>query len=290
MKLPNFLCIGAQKAGTTSLQDMLVDHPDIFLSRKKEIKYFHRDEHYAKGVEWYAEHFSDASKNQLIGDITPDYLLYNTSPNRILETLGKDVKIIVLLRNPVDRAYSQFNFHRAAKVENETNFKNIINNYGTIDDENNSFTNWYTPSYYIERGLYHNQLSRFLEKFPKGNFHVAIFEEFFGNRKEEELEKLYNFLGIKPIELTEKHSHSTRVPKKNIGTQLIYALKEIKSLFKLFLPKEKYMKLRAKILNATSSKPSKLDPTYKKELFNKYYANDVAQLEALLNRDLSVWK
>lgn len=291
MKKPNFICIGAQKAGTTSLQDILYQHPDVYLSPIKEIKFFHRDEHYKKGLKWYSNHFKDALPHQVIGDITPDYILYEPAAKRIFENLGKDIKIIVLLRNPVERAFSQFNFHRSMKVESETDFRNMIKNYPAIDFKNTSFINWYTPNYYIERGLYYNQLKRYYDLFPKENIHIAIFEEIFGEKRAYELNRLFKFIGIEnQLNIEIKHSHATRVPKNNLVSKTINNFKELKQILKPFLPKKLYISIRKNILKFTSKKPDKIDTALKKELFNIYFNKDIQQLEKLIDRDLSIWK
>lgn len=291
MNKPSFICIGAQKAGTTTLQDILAQHPDIYLSPTKEIKYFHRDEHYSRGMKWYLNHFVEALPHQKIGDITPDYILYKETAQRIYNDLGKDIKIIVLLRNPVSRTFSQFNFHKAAKVEQEDDFRNMIKNYSVLDLENATFINWYTPSYYIERSLYYNQLKRYYELFPKKNIHVALFEELFGEKREIELDKLFKFIGIQKLtNLEVKHSHATRIPKKNLFTKTVTKLKEIKQVIKLLLPIKFYVSFRNYIVRLTSKKPEKLDDVFKKELFHVYFDKDVQQLEKLINKDLSIWR
>lgn len=291
MKLPSFICIGAQKAGTTSLQDILQQHPDIYLSPIKEIKYFHRDEHYSKGIEWYSQHFKEALPHQIIGDITPDYILYANTAERIATDLGRDIKIIAILRNPVDRTFSQFNFHRAAKVEKESDFNKIIKNYPPIDYENNTFINWFTPSYYIERSLYYHQLKRYFDIFPKENIHIAIFEELFGNQHDVEINKLYAFLGLeKPLTQSIIHSHSTRVPKENMTSKMVERLKNAKNLIKPIIPQQTYIKIKHTITNLITEKPNKLATNYKNELYERFFKEDVIKLEALIEKDLSLWQ
>lgn len=291
MNKPSFICIGAQKAGTTSLQDLLVQHPSIYLSPQKEIKFFHRDEQYQKGMEWYLNHFSNALPNQLIGDITPDYILYANTAERIATDLGKEIKIIAILRNPVDRTFSQFNFHRAAKVEKESDFNKIIKNYPPIDYENNTFINWFTPSYYIERSLYYHQLKRYFDIFPKENIHIAIFEELFGNQHDVEINKLYAFLGLeKPLTQSIIHSHSTRVPKENFTYHFINKLRFLNSVIKTLIPKKKYLTLRQFLLKTITKKPTKLNDELKKSLLNNLFLNDILKLEKLIDRKLDIWK
>ena len=106
-RLPRFLGLGVQKGGTTSLQRLLEQHPNVFLPRTKELHYFSL--HYAKGEAWYRTHFDEAAAQQLCGEITPYYVFHPEAPKRISQLLPQ-AKLIVLLRDPVNRALSQY-FH-----------------------------------------------------------------------------------------------------------------------------------------------------------------------------------
>ena len=108
-KLPNFLCVGAQKAGTTTLYDILKQHPEICLPVEKETHFFNKEARYLKGVTWWLKRcFSNYNNEKILGDITPEYLFFKKVPNRIFNTLGRDIKIIIIVRDPVARAYSQY--------------------------------------------------------------------------------------------------------------------------------------------------------------------------------------
>ncbi|MEM1260746.1 MAG: sulfotransferase domain-containing protein, partial [Bacteroidota bacterium] len=102
---PDFLVIGAMKSGTSSLLEYLVDHPQIKKGKEKEIHFF--DKYFSKGVEWYETQFPKKEENSdfLTGEATPAYLLFPSIPKKVYE-LYPDVKLIVILRNPVDRAFS----------------------------------------------------------------------------------------------------------------------------------------------------------------------------------------
>ena len=96
-KLPSFLCVGAQKAGTTTLHSLLGLHPMIFLPPRKEVHYFSL--HYKEGLEWYSNFFAMAKEKQLAGEITPYYLFHPYVAERIAQDLD-EVRIIILLRDP----------------------------------------------------------------------------------------------------------------------------------------------------------------------------------------------
>ena len=95
--LPNFLCVGTQKAGTSTLFEILRQHPDIFLPPEKETHFFYSDGNYAQGASWYkAAFYSDWAGQKVIGDITPEYMFRKNVPERIKATLGADVKIVFM--------------------------------------------------------------------------------------------------------------------------------------------------------------------------------------------------
>ena len=106
-RLPDFLGIGVQKGGTTTLQCLLEQHPGAFLPAAKELHYFSL--HYALGEDWYRQQFTGAMPDQRCGEITPYYLFHPAVPSRIQALLPK-ARLIVLLRDPVERALSQY-FH-----------------------------------------------------------------------------------------------------------------------------------------------------------------------------------
>jgi hypothetical protein len=115
--LPDFIIIGGQRCGTTSLFNYLTQHPDVFPSCPKEVHYF--SIHYHKGVNWYRSHFPLVMQKSYVerghdrrfvaGEATPYYIAHPHAPQRIAETVP-EAKLIVLLRNPVDRAYSHYHY------------------------------------------------------------------------------------------------------------------------------------------------------------------------------------
>jgi hypothetical protein len=104
---PDFLVLGTQKGGTTTLHHLLRQHPDVFLPSVKEVHFFSL--HYGKGAAWYGEHFRGAQPQQRCGEITPYYLFHPEAPGRIHQLLPK-ARLIILLRDPVERLLSQY-FH-----------------------------------------------------------------------------------------------------------------------------------------------------------------------------------
>jgi hypothetical protein len=103
VRLPAFIGLGTQKGGTTSLQRLLADHPGVFLPPVKEVQFFSL--HHGRGAEWYGQHYAGASPHQRCGDITPYYLFHPAVPERLQQALPQ-ARLVVLLRDPVERALS----------------------------------------------------------------------------------------------------------------------------------------------------------------------------------------
>jgi hypothetical protein len=115
----NFFCIGAQKAGTTTLYHLLSQHPDVYLPKEKEAHFFADDQEYAKGIDYYLDrYFSDPKNAKWKGTITPSYSLFEKVPRRIKEALGTQLKFIFILRNPAERMWSQYQMNLSLKREN----------------------------------------------------------------------------------------------------------------------------------------------------------------------------
>ena len=125
-KKPGFIVLGGHRCGTTYLYENLIEHPDIYLnSKKKELHFFDRDENFKKGLEYYNKFFLNA-QNKVIGDITPNYFSQKNVPKRIFNTI-KDVKLVVILRNPVTRSFSHYRlFQSNMKKYQNLSFRETI--------------------------------------------------------------------------------------------------------------------------------------------------------------------
>lgn len=177
--LPDFLVIGAQRAGTTWLDHALRAHPEVFLpTRRKEVHFF--DQHYGRGVEWYASFFRAARSwptAPRVGEITPRYLYDPKVPARI-HALLPDCRLIAVLREPVGRLYSHYGLH--------------IRDYG----ERRPFMRFAAEhDEAFARGLYSEQLERYLAHFPSRQILILLFEEVMAE-PHTALEKLATFLEI----------------------------------------------------------------------------------------------
>ncbi len=296
MPLPNFLCVGAQKAGTTTLHDILIQHPEIYLPEIKETKFFQDNSKYKKGLDYYEKEFFEKwNGEKAIGEIDPEYMYFEYVPERIYKHLGKDTKLIFMLRNPVDRAYSHYWMSYRRGYETETFEKAIELEQKRIKiDEfhKNHFS-------YIDRGFYAKQIKRYLNFFPKENMFFIIFETEFLKNRIETVKFLLKFLEVNAdvtLDLNIK-SNPASMFRSRLVRDFIYETNEsfyymVRKLGKLLVPSEK---LRQRILitldkiNQKPIRPPKLSESLRKKLLSQYFIDDIKDLETILGKDLSIW-
>lgn len=169
-QLPTFLIVGAMKSGTTSLARHLAEHPDVYLPRRtKEIHFF--DHHFDRGPEWYSSFFLDAAAQRAVGEATPNYMSDPVTIERMF-ALVPHAKLIAILRNPVDRAYSHY-WHNRARGREPLGFEDALAaeptrapaaRQGTLFD-------------YVDRGRYILQLQNLCAVFPRESLLVTIFDD-----------------------------------------------------------------------------------------------------------------
>ena len=173
MKLPDFICVGAQKSGTTTLHVLLNKHPKVFLPATKELHYF--DLNYDRGKKWYSDQFSLAAKGQICGEITPFYLFHKSTPNRI-KLLIPNVKLIILLRDPVNRTISHIFHAQKRGYENEEIEKALELEEERLASGNLTIIQRHS---YVARSRYMNQLLRYENKFNKHQLLILKSEDLF---------------------------------------------------------------------------------------------------------------
>jgi hypothetical protein len=230
--LPSFVIIGAAKAGTTSLYGWLREHPFVAPAIRKEVHYF--DYNYYRGDDWYRTHFPRESERAafaeqhgrpfITGEASPSYIAHTWAPERMARLLP-DVKLLVMLRNPVDRAYSQFEMSRREQEEPLESFDAAV----AIEDErldreralmlaDPGYQSWPIGCWsYLMRSRYAEQIERWLELFDREQFHFLTLEDL-SARPGETLDAVHDFLGLpahRPERLTPLHtaSYSSLAPE-----------------------------------------------------------------------------
>jgi len=188
MTLPNFLIIGAQKSGTTSLHDILSQHPQANMSEVKEINFFTDESKYKKGLNYYKTYFKNPGSNHKItGESSPGYICYPKVPERILNDLGKDVKLVLILRDPIKRAFSQY-WNSRRNLRQHLTEQQVIDKYLSheFSEESRNF---------FSRGAYIKYIKEYLKYIDEAHINIIVLEELIHNQKKG-LQELYRFLGI----------------------------------------------------------------------------------------------
>ena len=205
LRLPHFLGLGTQKGGTTSLHQLLEQHPGVHLPHCKEVHYFSL--HAEEPACWYAEHYRNARRGQQRGDITPFYLFHPEAPARIHALLPR-VRMIVLLRDPVERALSQV-FHARRHGFEVLELAEAL----AAEPERLASGNVYSfqKHSYVARSRYLEQLDRYEALFPKRQLLVLKSEDLFHNT-ECVWASIQQFLKLETIPLP------MPLPKANAGS------------------------------------------------------------------------
>ncbi len=290
-KYPNFICIGSAKAGTTTLYDVLKDHPDVYLPPIKETHFFDDPKYWNRGIEFYQEeYFSGVQGEKIIGEMTPSYIYFDDVPKRIFDSLGKDTKFVLMLRNPVTRALSHYKMHVSRGNETisaKEAFETEASRLAEADYQTRARIS------FIDRGYYAAQLKRWLEFFPFENFHIVIFEEYIKDKANTYFD-IEEFLGISHVDLnTEQRSNYTGIPRHRWIDHVLYRSTLIQKVSKVFMPSEKIRKKFKMWLKNKNTKVGQLEfnlQISEAEIFDKYFKKDIAELETLLGRDLDLWK
>lgn len=195
----DFLIIGAQKGGTTSLFRYLASHPEVYLPPEKEAPFFHRDELYARGWDAFArERFADAPPHARWGKATPHYMCDARVPARIHATMP-DVRLIALLRHPVERAYSHYLMSRR-RGHVARPFDEVVAEQLEPAALERARALPATPEHeracYVAWGEYGRILGGFLEHFPREQL-LALFTDDLARDPQGTLERVYAYLGVR---------------------------------------------------------------------------------------------
>jgi len=279
-KWPNFFIVGAPRAGTTSLYSYLKATPGIYMSTIKEPRFFHHNLPESNlsimhDEKKYLGLFQNVKDEKAIGEASPTYLQDPDSP-LLIHKIIPYAKIIIILRDPVERAFSHYLLSKMQGTEKKS-FHEVV----TISiDKRKSGTNEYSS--YLDPGLYTKQVKRYEDIFGT-NVKILIFEEFIKNNKEK-MKEILDFLGVGVKLLNiEKVYNAYGVPRGKIG-RYIYGSKTIASIASRTIPQSLKWKLKEKLILKQEKKPEleKVD----RLTLESFYLNDVKELQSLLKRKL----
>ena len=288
----DFIGIGAERSGTTWIYDCLNEHPEVCMASQKEIYYFNRlDRHflkienkrYKRGLGWYMSFFNHCGEKSIKGEFTPTYMFCPHSVARIKEHFP-EVKLIAILRNPVDRAFSQYLSNKRSGLIPDVSFEKALK----IMDS------------YVEKGYYYKHLIRYFKLFPRKRIRIFLTEDM-ADRPRWVVKSLYKFLGLKDINFV---PHSI-YRKSNVSmVSRWFALNSFLINIEIFLKRQKLdiilrfleevgiRKLAYDINHFVNVKPLEEYPKVRKttrKRLTKVFKKDIQSLEKLIKRDLRAW-
>ncbi len=297
MTLPNFLIIGAAKSGTTALYQYLKQHPQIYMSPIKEPHFFGLEgenlnfqgptaEQYENrsitNIEDYRALFQGVLDEIAIGEASNSYLYLSKAPERIKYYIPS-AKLIAILRNPVDRAYSSFLNLMRTGGEPLNDFPRALR-----EEETRIRSNWGFLHRYQDLGFYYVQLKRYFEIFDSTQIRVYLYDDL-RNNPVRVLQDIFKFIGVDVAFVPDMSTkfNVSGIPKNKVLHNFLTGENPIKTIFRPFLPAN----LRAKLINRYYEKgldKPQLSAEVRHQLIH-IYREDILKLQDLSQRDLSGW-
>ena len=297
MTLPNFLVIGAQKAGTSAIYYYLNKHPQIYMSSLKEPGFFHfeneeidfcgpGDRRYyscrVTSIEAYKKLFQEVSSEVAVGEASTWYLHSIKAPERIKHYIH-DAKLIAILRNPVDRAYSAFMHARREEREPFSNFMEALQ-----EEDARIQNNWGHLWRYKHMSLYATQLKHYYKLFNRNQIKVYLHEDL-NNNPANLLKDVFRFLGVEETftpDLSIRRNVSG-IPKNKVLHRFLSEKQSVKNVLKPFFPTPFRERIVSQLVKQNLVKEP-LSAEVRQEL-TKVFQQDIFELQDLLQRDLSKW-
>lgn len=287
----HFIGIGAARSGTTWLTHCLRAHPQLCLSEPKEVRYFNRrtlpDEplrgqpnpNHAKPLDWYLNHFRHSRPGQLNGECSPAYLYDEEAPSAIRRAFP-NAKLMVCLRNPIDRAYSHYWLDRGIATLGDISFEDAIERH----------------AFYTEMGRYARQLKRYLTGFPRAQL-LILFAEDMRRQPDAEVAKVLRFLGVEPtidpeVLRTSYGNAPTRARSPAIKRFLRDAARKAVELrLSPLIRALRWLRIQdlVRAVNAVPIQYPAMRADTRRHLA-EMFRDDIRELEALVGRDLSHWR
>lgn len=300
IKLPNFLIVGATKCGTSSLHKYLDQHPQIFMSKVKEPRFIssqvtqfplngpgdHKVESwYVKRYEDYVKLFEGAESYPAVGESSADTLYFYKGCIPVIKEYLGDPKIIIMLRNPVKRAFSAYQ-HLVRDMREELSFED-----GLKEEPNRIKNNWELIYHYTAASMYYESVKAFLENFTSVK---VILNEDQEKRPQQMIRDIFRYLDVDPdVDVnTEIRYNISGKPKSQWLHQFFFegnmARRLAQPIVRRLFSQETRLRIAQKIQEKNLTRLT-MNPETKTRLQN-FFEDDIKKLEGLLNRDLSIWR
>lgn len=299
-KLPNLLIVGAAKCGTSSLHKYLDQHPQIFMSKVKEPRFIssqvntfplngpgdHKVEAwYVKDYAGYTKLFEGSEGYPVVGESSADTLYFYKRTIPVIKQYLGDPKIIIMLRNPVKRAFSAYQ-HLVRDLREELSFEEALR-----EEPNRIRNNWELIYHYTTASLYYDSVKAFLDNFSAVKIILTEDQE---SRPQQILRDIFRFLDVDPnCDInTEIRYNMSGKPKSQWLHQFFFegnvARKFAQPIVRSLFSHETRMRIAQKIQEKNLTRLT-INPDTKRTL-REYFEEDIRKMETLLNRDLSVWR
>lgn len=297
MTLPNFLGIGAGRSGTTSLHHYLAQHPDVYLSPVKAPSHFFcRDlpriadraqrlvvrDYFVPDPGDYEALFDGARGHEAIGEISPVYLATVHAAPRIAAALP-EVRLIALLRHPVDRAWARFVGRRRDGLERRADFAEVVR-----DERRAPLVRDVAFNTYLAAGCCAHVLTTYFDHFPRGRIRIHLFDDF-ARDPTAVMRDLFRFLDVDPdvaIDTAVRHNRSGGEVRSRALRAVWHRTGLLRAALRPYLPRPLRRAAGSLLLRDSAGPP--LDPTLRAELL-ALYRPEIERLEKVLDRDLSHW-
>ena len=291
MILPNFLIVGVQKAGTTSIYNYLREHPQVYMSLVKETNFLEKDwenlppeQQNKNGIvtlEKYSELFADVKDEIAIGEASPNYLFHYESSAARIKKYVPNAKLIVVLRNPVERAYSDYLMHIRDAI-----------GYRSLSEQIKHSSH---KSFILRKGFYYVPLKYYFDQFKREQIKVFFYDDL-RDDSQEFMQSIYQYLGVNNefVPNTTRKAQVAKIPKNKTINNLLNRKNILRSttasILKTVKPVEARQNLRDRLINFNSQtkKASPLSTEDRQQLI-EFYREDILQLQDLVGRDLSKW-
>jgi hypothetical protein len=296
MTMPNFLVIGAGKSGTTALHRYLKQHPQIFMSTPKELRFFpfenQRPSFYGPlddedtatmviDIEDYRAHFAAGADYPARGESSPLYLYYPHTAARIRHHIP-DVKLIAILRQPADRAYSQYLMKKRDGIERLSRAEAFAAEAQRIAD------GWSHHWHYKQRGFYAAQLKPYFSVFKREQIRIYLYEDYVADPVWL-MQDIFRFLNVDDSfvpDMSVRHNES-KVPRNRALQVFLTEPRRSKNVFKPLLPAHWSRRIGDGLRRRNLTKPPL--PTELRRQLTEVYREDIIELQEMLGRDLSHW-
>lgn len=282
MQWPNFMIIGAAKSGTSTLHRLLKRHPQVYMSPVKEPRYFSARRMSEANRDSYRSLFSGVDGERAVGEASTSYLPSEEAPSRIAQLIP-NVKLIAILRNPADRAYSQYMHHVLDGSEPLPTFEEALKAEASRIERK-----WGMYWCYKHTGLYAQQLQRYCDQFGNDQIKVYLFEDLI-EKPVRTAQDIFSFLGVdssfEPT-MPGQRNATGRPRSRTLHKLLGGGASRVAAHAGRFIPKRlKHIIIRLR--NKNLVKPE-LSPKTRREL-QDFFKEDIVKLQGLIGRNLSHW-